>query len=158
MSYTIIFDKCFIKATKDEKDVYFPMVLGGSSNCTDFDNKIARDWYVHSILNGKKYGTAEEIMQAVALRRQETINSNEDYRKRCEELGNPNLFTEYSDDAWGYFIGLAIGSTDTNKTTFRTYANLFKKGIQNALTVEKLRELGVSINVSSWIYFEDRAK
>jgi hypothetical protein len=47
--YEIIYDKQFVKVTRDKKDSYIPMVLGCSSNCYDWNHRRERSWFPISL-------------------------------------------------------------------------------------------------------------
>ena len=153
MSYDLIYDKQFIKAEKEGKEVFFPMFYGGSSNCYEIGSRgrcgrRERSWYNSTYtLQGRRYGTLEEMIESTNAERLRVIESN---KKNIEQYGAD--WGDYSDKRFGYFIGLAIGGSHTTKTTFGNYQGLFRTGCQKALTVEELLEFGVTVNVYTPTY------
>lgn len=151
MSYSIIYEKQFIKAEKDGKTVYFPMVYGGSNNLYEAGSgRRVRNWGILSIKDGKKYYTLEEMIEYVEKERADTIEKNkEDVEKYGESWG------KYSDKNFGYFQSLAIGGHHTTTTTFGMFKGIFITGCKKALTVEELRELGVTVRIYTSIYSKE---
>ena len=156
MSYSLIYDKQFIKAEKDGKEVFFPMVYGGSSNCFDIgknrrNGRRSRSWYLSNrVLNGKYFGTLDEMLKNIDEYRDELIKSNKERNERYIADGNASFADEYEDKRFGYFVALAIGSYE--RTTFGTYKGLYKTGCKKALTVEQLRQFNISVSISTFIY------
>jgi len=150
MSYDLIYDKQFIKAEKDGKEVFFPIIYAGPSNCFEIgtrnrNGRRVRSWEDYKYaLNGKFYGTLEELVANAMTHREEVIERN----KRNKE-SYPDWET-YSDERFGYFTGLYISGS--RKTTFGQYKGLFITGCKKALTVEELREFGVTVTVQNSFY------
>ena len=157
MSYDLIYDKQFIKAEKNGKDVFFPMFYGGSSNCFEIgrngrSGRRERSWYNSSfVLKGKRFGTMEEMLESVEADRLNKIKDNEERNEEYKAKGDASWCTEYSDERWGYFVGLSIGGS-TSKTSFGQYKGLFSTGCKKALTVEELKEFGISVRLYTSIY------
>jgi hypothetical protein len=161
MSYEIVYDKMFIKAEKDNKVVFFPMLYMGSNNCYQFDRsnrgRRERSWCnLTYILKGKRFGTLEEILANVEAERQRLIERNEAEKKECEAKNDMGWFTPYSDERWGYFTAVSFGGGC--KSTFGQYKGLFTTGCRKALTVEELKEFGVNVNIHSYIYSDENKK
>lgn len=151
MSYDLIYDKQFIKAEKDGKDVYFPMIYAGPSNCFEIGSRNrcgrrVRSWENYNVLD-KKYGTLEEMLQKANEVRERLIERNKETLKEWPD------WDVYSDERFGYFTGLYFNGN--RKTTFGQYKGLFTTGCKKALTVEELNELGVSVNVHTSIYSKE---
>jgi hypothetical protein len=162
MSYTIIYDKQFIKAEKDGKEVFLPMVYNGSNNCYESkgrgNGRRSRDWSLFTyILNGKKFGTLSEMLNNVEAYRTKIIKDNELQNIKYTDEGHSDYCDVYNDERFGYFTALAIGGS-THTTTFGKYANLFKSGCKNALTVEKLKEMRVNVRLYTCIFSEEERK
>jgi hypothetical protein len=158
MSYEIIYDRQFIKAEKEGKPVFFPMLYMGSSNCYEVgrngrNGRRERGWHNSTYQLGKKrYGTLEEMMQNVEKEREEMIERcNKSFEQYKEE------WCKYSDERWGSHAGISFGGGC--KATFGQYKGLFVTGCKKALTVEELAQFRVSVNIHTYIYSdENRAK
>jgi len=142
MSWEIIYDKQFVKVN----DKYVAIVLTGSNNCYDVGGYGTRDrrernWYniSHVNTNGKKLATAKELLDGCDEYRESLV-------KRHQERDDP-----YSDNRFGYFSSLCIGST-THSTTFGQYKGIFATGIKKALTVEQLAEVNEYVMVFTYDY------
>ncbi len=150
MSYSIIYDKLFIKLPNDK---FVPIVLAGSSNCYD------------NVWNGKRYTEVRErswhnLTYMTSGKLSETleniISNIEEDKKRIIEDNNLRVrdewFQEYSDKDYGYWIAIAIAISGygTHKTTLGMYKGVFTNGCKNALTVEEMMQYGISIHVSNY--------
>lgn len=144
MSYEIIYDKQFIKLPQENKPTMFvPLILCGSNNCTEFywdsrgrhRERRERGWHAFTwLLDGKHFGTQEEMLKKQLDYRQSLIDSHKD------------TDDEYNDKYFGYFASLAIGGA-TRQTTFGRYQGIVKTGCKNALTVEELEKYGISVSL-----------
>lgn len=148
MSYSIFYDKQFIKAEKDGKEVFFPMVITGSNNSYEATGgKRSRSWenlaYVFG--NKKQYGTLEEMLSFVEADRLKVIKHNEDYIK-----DNPE-WDKYSDERWGYFTSISFGGGC--KATFGQWKGLFITGCKKALTIQELAELNVDVTINTVSFY-----
>lgn len=139
MSYEIVYDKQFLKVKENDKTMFCPIILIGSSNCYDQHNKRSRNWWNFTyITGGKGFATMEEMIANAKNQREEKIKRN---KKRNEENianGQEMYSEEFSDDKWGYFTSLSFGGGC--KSTFGQYKGLFKTGCQKAVTVEQLKQ------------------
>jgi hypothetical protein len=156
MSYEIIYQKQFIKAVKEDKTVYVPMVEGGSSNCFEVaTNRRSRSWFCDTfILDGENYGTKEQMLNKAEELKKELIERNEINKK--EYPG----WNSYDDKSFGYFAGIAIGTANTGKTSFGQFKGIYKTGCDKALTIEELKDIGIStiVYVSLFDYKEFKEK
>jgi uncharacterized protein YlbG (UPF0298 family) len=148
MSYDIIYDRQFIRAEKEGKEVFFPIIYAGPSNCFEIGRRNGcgrrvRSWENYNIF-GKKYATLEEMLQKANEVRERLIESNKETLKEWPD------WDVYSDERFGYFSALYFNGN--RKTTFGQYKGLFITGCKKALTVEELREFGVYVHVHSSIY------
>jgi hypothetical protein len=85
------------------------------------------------------------MLQLIAEDREKVVERNNN-RERDK------WFDEYSDDRYGYWVGLAIGGS-THSTSFAKYQSFIKTGCKKALTVEQLADSGVSVWVSTpWVW------
>lgn len=130
MSSDIIYNKQFIKVSEDR---FVPMILSGSSNCTEFVNgreRRERSWNTYKyMLRGGCVGTLAEMLET------------------AHEINNGNKDREnYNENQFGWFEALNIKGT---KTTFNNFINLFKSGCKNAKTIEELRELHINTVVEA---------
>lgn len=146
MSYEIIYDKQFIDLQDGR---YVPLILCGSNNCyeTTFNGRERRERGWHNfnyILKGKLAGTPEE-MEKNAIAEKERRKQENDSRERSD------WWEPFNEKQWGYWASLQIGSS-TRGTTFGMYIGLFRTGCKKALTVEQLREYGVSIEIYHYPY------
>lgn len=155
MSYEIVYDRQFIKAEKEGKPVFFPMLLMGSNNCYEAGNrKRSRDWSnITYVLNDKRYGTLEEMLQNVEKERERVIES---CKKNFEQYKEE--WCKYSDERWGSHTSISFGGGC--KSTFRQYRGLFITGCKKALTVEELKEFRVDVRIctGSFYYREEDLK
>ncbi len=149
MSYDIIYDRQFIKAEKDGKEVFFPIIYAGSSNCYEVKGKgcgrRSRSWENYSFaLKGKFYGVLDEMIAEAVSFRENLIERN---KENLKEYTNWDV---YSDERFGYFTGLYFNGN--RKTSFGQYKGMFITGCKKALTVEDLREFDVCVNVHTSSY------
>ena len=140
MGTSILFKKQFIKVNNN----YVPMVLSGSTNWFDCGNnggngRISRDWGIMKFhCNGELFATENEILNSIDKSVESTIKNN--------ELSTYSSATaDEVKKAYGYYIGLRIGSLSTTKTSSSRYRSFFSDGIKKALTIEELRLKGVSV-------------
>lgn len=159
MSYEIIYDKQFVKAEKEGKEVFFPMLLWGSNNCYEWSpsgrERRARSWSVWAYhAGGEFYATKEYLLQ-----------SCEDFKNRIkadnEARENDRYYEEFDEKCFGYWSSVAIGGSTIN-TTFGRYKGIFKTGCEKALTVEQLAEENIHVHVKSYAYksetYEEQGK
>lgn len=130
MSYSIIYDKQFIKADIDGTTMYIPMLLAGSSNCYDVNGGRSRDWFATRAYSDNAMATEKELIEGVY-----------DQLNRVK----PSSITETREDvanSLGYYLGLAIGTANTRKTTFKKLKSMLITGMKKAVTVEQFSEYG----------------
>lgn len=161
MSYEIVYDHQFIKAKKDNKEVFFPMLYWGSNNCYQYDRsnrgRRARGWSIYTYITGcNHYNTKEAILSIVDKMREDTIERNRLSNEKYIADGRPDWVTEYNDKSYGSHIGLSIGGA-SRSCTFKQFRNLFEGGCDKALTVEELLKFHISTEVSTYI-FDDNKK
>ncbi len=150
MSYEIVYDKQFIKAKKEEKEVYFPILYCGSNNCIQYDRssrgRRERGWHnALYICGGKQYATAEEIFSEVARQKQYYIDKYKDTED------------QYEDKRFGWFSAFALSGKGTS-IGYGEFKGLFKTGIAKSLSVEELRENNISTIVFSYSYDLEKFK
>ena len=154
MSYEIIYNKQFIKLPKSNKVI--PFILCGSNNCYETSRynkreKRARDWTVITYYNehGFIYSDPEILLQNIKSERDHKVakvTSPEYWDK------DSNYTAEDVDSSYGYFTSISLSGYHTTKTTFQNYLSLFKSGIKNALTLEQLKELGLTIKFKDYTW------
>nr|WP_298657450.1 hypothetical protein [uncultured Flavobacterium sp.] len=144
MSSTILYNRCFIKATdKEGQDYIVPMIQAGASNCTQTSRKgreiHERSWEgLTYYTNGKMFATPEEIMKGVDQERVRRIEQAEANVKKYDETW------AYDDKSFGYHAGVFLYGY-RRSTTFASYRAFFAGGIKRAVTVEELRQNNVSV-------------
>ena len=143
MSYEIIYDKQFVKV-KD--NLFLPMVLSGSNNCTEFSfmgrERRARGWYPLNVGDG------------MFLTKEEMLAHCEEERERVRKSYEGSKFGAYTDNCFGNWSGLAIGNT-RNKVTYGMYKGIFTTGCRKALTVEQLAAVGIGVEINSYSYKDE---
>lgn len=135
MSYAILYKSQFIKV--DEHRV-LPLLEQGSNNCYDVDmrgrsTRRARDWgntYCHN--DGGFITTHDDILNSI---------------KADRDKYKADYPDEYTDSRFGYYMGAAISPNSTHKTTFGKYLSFYKKALKNALTIEQLRDKGITVTL-----------
>lgn len=146
MSYSIVYDKCFIKVGNKVA----PMILSGDNNVYEASNRRrARDWGIPTYYTGNsRMIDKDELIKRIETEIEKTVEDNKidkydnDRERTPEEIKN----------SFGYFTALAVGGRGTSGTTASMYLNFFKNGIKNAKTIEELKEGGISIEIkdSRW--------
>ena len=132
MSTDIVFDKQSVRLTKD---IYMPVVLAGSNNCFDWNDRIARSWCTlfHSE-NGEPWGTLNQMGSYC-----DKLN-----RKKAEE------YDDYSPNKFGWFSSMRMSN---GSMSFGQFKGLFVRSAQKAITVSALIKIfGSSIVVEMCRY------
>ncbi len=131
MSYSIIYEKQFIKISETE---VIPVILTGDNNVYEHSGARARDWY-NPLVNGKRVVTIDDI--------------NEELNHMHKQYFNPrNAETaNRSEKDFGYYSGIAMYGKGTHKTTWGMYKNVYLKGFEQALTLEQLSNESISVSV-----------
>jgi len=140
MSYEIIYDKQFIRVSEDK---FVPMILTGSNNCYDYNNRRARSWWAYNI-NNKVVLTQNEMVEYAKSVRQGIIDRNNS-RERDE------WYEAYDDKSFGYWSSIAINGS-TRNTTYGQFEGIFKTGCSKSLTIEQLIDENVSVVVENTYY------
>jgi len=139
MSYSIIYDRAFIKV--DDKRT-IPFLLMGSNNCYDLNNKRARDWENASFHSNGIIGDNEAIIKSI-----------DDYRASLiERYDGVERSDVYDDKHFGYFTSLAFYGKGTWKTTFSAYRSYFANGIKTARTIEEYKALCITFDVKVYVW------
>lgn len=138
MSYEIIYDKQFVKVSEK---VFIPIILAGSSNVYDHNNRRARDWNRFGyLLNGEIAGTLQDMLD---IQEKERVQLIEKYPE------------EYEDKSFGYYTSLSNKGGGCNMT-YGQYIGISKTGCQKALTVEQLIEENVSVVFRTSAYSKEK--
>ena len=140
MSYEIIYDKQFVRAEKDGKEVFYPFILQGSNNCYMYSSSgrevRERSWFLCTF--HLEYGTIEDFKQALD-------NYEKELFERYQKSDEP-----YTSERFSYFTALEFFGQ--RKLTFDMYRNMYINGCKKALTLEQLREHGVCIHLHSYSF------
>lgn len=129
MGYTIYHKAMFLKV--GEK--YLPMFETAESNVWSYENprKRTRDWgnTRFSVQNFSFLMSENDLLNIPLETEKRIMAKNSDYKK----------------DSFGYYLGIAIGSKKTNKSSFNDYKNLFKSGIKNSITFDIMNKLNIQL-------------
>lgn len=142
MSHEIVYDRQFIKAHTGNSEVYFPIILMGSNNCTETNmftgrERRERDWKnIKFILDGKQFGTLDQMLAKAQSERDERLTQE-----------------GYQDSAFGSYTCLKMHS---NSGSFNAYKAFWKNGVRDALTVEELRQHHIDVVVFTGYHFEEK--
>lgn len=123
------------------------MLLAGSNNCFDVPDyqhsrgRRARDWSNARWYNGK--GKISEKPEVIVKNLDAELNRM--IRNRHDREDKPSDIR----NRFGYYASLAISGRGTRGTSWNTFRSQFTNGIKNALTIEELAKLGVTL------YFHD---
>ena len=129
MSYSILYNKQFIKV--DDNHVIV-ITEQGDNNVWEADNKRrARDW-------GNSYAHSDGAM---IVANDKLLANIDAYRQTIMERWG------YSDKRWGYHTSVALYGKSTRNTTFGAYKGFYQTGIKQAMTIEDLVKLGVSVKL-----------
>jgi len=135
MSYTILYKAQFIKVGDN---AVLPLLEQGCNNLYETDirgrsTRRVREWgntYAHT-----KNGLITPIT--------DLLSSITEYRDGLVNNNNG----EYNDKSFGWYSGIAISPNSTRNTTFGKYLSFYKKAIKNALTIEQLRDKGITVTL-----------
>jgi hypothetical protein len=144
MSYDIIYKRQFIKV--DDKRV-IPMIQYGSNNTYEgrWGNKgrakRARDWERYEYKLPNPMVTLEEMLTA----------------QQTSRLTMMEQYINYTDERWSRFSSIQMYGK--GYITFQQWANFFKNGFKDALTVEELAEYRIYLKMYLSTYsLEDTVK
>ena len=141
MSYNIIYDKQFIKVEDKGIEKFCPIILTGSNNCYDMNNRRSRGWWNWTYFaENKGFLTLKEMLKKTQSERQEQMSRERD--------------SEYSDKSWGNYTGISFGGGC--QSTFGQYEGIFKTGCKKAITVEQLKKFYGSITVRTSYYDKEK--
>lgn len=159
MSYSIYYDKCFIKVVNKEmnSEVYMPFILSGDNNVYECGiggkQRRARDWHnqTYHVKNGGFFATKDEIIESIMAERNDLIERH----KGADAIND----IPYTDEQFGWFTALAIGGKTCGNTTFSTYKNFYLKGIKDALTIEEyIQQLNIRFKIHCYVWDEVKFK
>jgi hypothetical protein len=143
MSYSIIYDKQFIKVG----DKYIPFVIAGDNNVYDvYNNKRSRDCSPLMSSNRNFLSTEKTLLDQLIQNRN---SSFENWKHDKKDNGEEICLKDF-DDSYGYYTALHIGG---RSATFSQYGGIFKTGIRKALTIEQIRErfqIRIKFSTYSW--------
>lgn len=145
MSYSIFYNKQFVKLERNNEVI--PMVLLGDNNCFDAvgpnhkSGRRSRDWQCFRYYNDSPSPSIDPL---TLIR-----NVNADLQKTVEEHrrrdGEEEVTEEDVRKRWGWYTSLAISGYHTSATSWKMWFGLFKNGIDKALTIEQLHDLGIHL-------------
>ena len=142
MSTDIIYDKQFVKLPNK---TYIPFVLGGSSNCYQYDRssrgRRSRSWGVMSYMTTtNKTVTEAELMAKIELEKQRQLNH------AAKDSDNPDVLNDFS-----YYTSLVFNGMHS-RSTFNSYKSFFITGMKKALTVKQLLAERVEVRIYTYDY------
>ena len=145
MSYEIIYGKQFVKLRRTGEVI--PMLLAGSNNCFEAgtylhrNGRRTRDWS-----NDRYYNRKGKISEKpdVILK-----NLDAELRRRIRDRYDKDDKPADIRNRFGYYASVAVGGGHCGDTSWNLYRSQYANGIKNALTVEELAKLGVTL------YFHD---
>jgi len=145
LSYEIIYGKQFVKLRRTGEVI--PMLLAGSNNCFEVgtylhrNGRRTRDWSNDRYYNrkGKISEKPDVILKNLDAELRRRI------RNRYDKEGKPADIRNH----FGYYASIAVGGGHCGDTSWNLYRSQYANGIKNALTVEELAKLGVTL------YFHD---
>ena len=141
MSYEIIYDKGFVKLPENN---FIPLIMAGSNNCYEVNwngrEVRSRNWWAFThILEGKLFGTLDEML----------ANCEQDRNEQQQR------WQDYTDDSFGSFASLSINGSFI---TYGQYKGIFKSGVAKAITVEEYYAENISVMVRSLVYDQEKFK
>lgn len=154
MSHTIIYNRLFIKATdKNGVNYYTPMILCGSNNCTQINQRTGKEIRERSwnsfkwATDGKNIATEQEILSAIDNDRLKRMNRAAESVEKYKDQS-----WAYDDKNYGYHSSIRFSGRSCAGTTFSAFRSYFQNGMKNAYTVEELLKHGINVvlHVSSF--------
>jgi hypothetical protein len=148
MSYSIIYDKQFVKLEKSvtgkEEDIFMPLTISGDNNVYDWlgnGRKRSRNWYNYDFpTNYRTMASLEDMLR----------KAKESYEESCKSY-------DQKDD--GSNFGSVMGITDKNHAwdnySLNNHLSYFRTGCKKSLTVEELAVFGVSLEAITSPYVRD---
>ena len=137
------------------------MLLAGSNNCYEIgrggrSGRRVRSWEANRYYNRKgKISEKPEVIlkklnaELTRLTREHLKYQKANYPK--EEWVKPAHIREH----FGYYSSIVVGSGRCYGTSWNRWRSLFANGIKNAVTIEELDKLGVSLNIYYYSYNDD---
>lgn len=153
MSYTILYAKQFVKLSNGN---IIPMMLAGSNNCytTSRSGKEirSRDWQVMTYHTEGKFDSPAAALLANV---EKEIQSLKNKCGRDEWYIKEGYTPEQIEKNFGWYSSLAIGSAGTGATSADKYRSFFRSGVKNAVSIETLAKIGVTLRVYSYKWHTD---
>ena len=143
MSYSILYGKQFIKVDNER---VIPFIEVGDNNVYEAygrGTKRSRDWgnSTSFITENSMIVNANELLSNIDKDREQLIIRGKENAEKYDETW------VYDDKRYGWHVGVAIYGYGTTKTTFGMFRSFYKTGIKQALTIEELKERGVTFNL-----------
>jgi hypothetical protein len=159
MSYELVYDKQFLKVEENGQEKFVPLILAGSNNCYEQgrgirDRRVRSWWNFTWITDGDGFATLEQMVSKANGERERKIKEIKERNEKNIIEGKTEWNEEYSDESWGYYIGMYINGN--RKTSFGNYVGIFKTGAKKAVTVEQLRELTCANVYIETSYYADK--
>ena len=150
MGYSIYYRAQFVRV----REQIIPVMETGSSNCHDANSRRrCRDWgsvrfYADDSVDGLPTATTAARLAAFI----ETERKVKVARAAQYVLDNPETaeWSTYSDEKWGWHMGLALGSKKPASVTFDNYRNFLLNAAKNAETVEELDDRQIYVSVKGY--------
>jgi predicted DNA-binding WGR domain protein len=146
MSYDIIYSKQFVKLRRTREVI--PILLSGSNNCYEIgrggrDGRRARDWNLMTYYNRK--GKISEKPEIILK------NLDAELRKYIRNRSGKNSTGDKAKPSdirnrWGWYAAVVVGSGNCGSTSWNKWYGVFANGIKQALTIEELGKLGITLN------------
>lgn len=143
MSYEIIYDKQFVQLRRTREVI--PMLLAGSNNCYECPTyehpkgRRERDWghTAWFTRKGKLSDKPEIILRQLNAVLNKLIRQN----RTREEGAKPADIRKH----FGYYASVAVTGGHCSDTSWNLFFSQFTNGIRNALTIEELAQLNISL-------------
>lgn len=151
MSFSIYYRTQFIAV----RNQIIPVMETGCSNCYEgrSGRRRARDW---GSLQFYADDSADGLPTATTAARLATFIETERKVKMARAakyvLDNPETkeWATYSDEKWGWHMGIALGGKKCAAVTFANYRNFLLNAAKNAETVEELAAQRIWVSVSGY--------
>ena len=151
MSYDIIYGKQFVKLRRTGEVI--PILLAGSNNCYEIgthgrNGRRTRSWDSMRYYN-RKCKISEK--PAVILKNLDAELNRIIRRHRGDKEAKPADIR----NRFGYYASIVVGSGHCGGTSWSKYRSQFVNGINGALTIEELHNLGVNLYIYTSCYGDD---
>lgn len=150
MSYQIYYGQQFVKLSEGR---YLPMTLSGSNNCTFMHRGKEireRDWRAENYWTApNRTPTADELLAGI----DRFINEYVDKCDTDEWYKEQKYTKEDVRKRFGYYASLAVRGSCAG-TSASQFRSIYSSGIKNAMTIEELQSLGISIRFYHYKWYD----